>query len=192
MPVRPHARRRTKRLPIHWPPLHLLLQRLPSVCAFSRSDGRARLRRRNGHIPHAARAMRLTTGTDALRCLCLSDKVLRWYAECCRTPIANTPAGPGFPVIGMVHSFMGHEAAGCSRDEALGPPLCRIYERSAIGPLPPNAPGPPSTRLFARRASKLFHWWVRGHGRPTPFFDDQTKAPRAVPRVLTRSVRAAP
>ena len=26
-------------------------------------------------------------------------------------------------------------------NELLGPPLCRIYERSAAGPLPPNAPG---------------------------------------------------
>jgi hypothetical protein len=30
-----------------------------------------------------------------------------------------------------------------------------------------------------------------GLGRPTPFFDEQTKAPRAVSRVLTRSERAA-
>jgi hypothetical protein len=29
----------------------------------------------------------------------------------------------------------------------LGPPLCRIYERSAVGPIPPNAPGPPSLPL---------------------------------------------
>jgi hypothetical protein len=37
----------------------------------------------------------------------------------------------------------------------------------------------------------MLGWWVRGLGRPTPFFDDWTKAPRAVPRVLTRSERAA-
>jgi hypothetical protein len=73
----------------------------------------------------------LTTGTDALRCLSLSSKVLRWYSDCCRTPIANTPARPGFPVIGMIHSFMDHEADGRSRDVVLGPPLCRIYESSA-------------------------------------------------------------
>jgi len=38
--------------------------------------------------------MQLTTGADGLRCLRLSDKVLRWYADCCRTPIANTAADP--------------------------------------------------------------------------------------------------
>jgi Family of unknown function (DUF6151) len=128
----------------------------------------------------------LTAGTDALRCLRLSNKVLRWYTDCCRTPIANTAARPHFPVIGVVHSFMDHEADGRSRDEVLGRPLCHIYESSAVGPLPSNAPGPPSLGIFARRASRMLGWWVRGLGRPTPFFDGRTKAPRAVPRVLTR------
>jgi Family of unknown function (DUF6151) len=76
------------------------------------------------------------------------------------------------------------------RVKLLGPPLCRIYERSAVGPLPPNAPAPPSLGVFVRRASKIFAWWVLGLGRPSPLFDDRTNAPRAVPRVLTRNERA--
>jgi hypothetical protein len=86
---------------------------------------------------------------------------------------------------------MDHAADGRAGDEALGPPLCRIFERSAVGPLPPNAPGPASVGLFARRASKLLGWWLRGLSRPTPFFDDRTKAPRAAPRELTPSERSA-
>jgi Family of unknown function (DUF6151) len=135
--------------------------------------------------------VKLTAGTDIMRCLRLTNKVLRWYADCCRTPIANTAVGPRFPVIAVIHSFMDHEADSRSRDEALGLPLCRIYERSAIGPLPPNAPGPPSLGILALRASRILGWWVHGLAQPTPFFDDRSKAPRAVPRVLTRSARAA-
>jgi hypothetical protein len=135
--------------------------------------------------------LKLTAGADAMRCLRLSDKVLRWYADCCWTPIANTAADPRFPLAAVIHSFMDHAADGRTRDEVLGPPLCRIYERSAIGPLPPNAPPAPSLKVFARRMSKVLGWWVRGLARPTPFFDDRTKAPRAVPRELTRSERAA-
>lgn len=134
--------------------------------------------------------VKLTAGTDAMRCLRFSNKVLRWYTDCCRTPIANTAAGPHFPIIGVVHSFMDHEADGRPRDEALGPPRC-LYERSAAGPLPPNAPGPPSLGAYARQASKILGWWMCGLNRPTPFFDDRAKAPGAVPRVLTRSERAA-
>lgn len=135
--------------------------------------------------------VKLMAGTDAMRCLGLSNKVLRWYSDCCRTPIANTAAGPRFPVVGLIHSFMDPAADGRSLNEALGPPRCRIYERSAVGPLPPNAPAPPSLGVLVRRASMLLAWWVRGLGRPSPFFETRTKAPRAVPRVLTPSERAA-
>ena len=115
-----------------------------------------------------------------------SDK----YADCCRTPIGNTAASPRFPVIAVIHSFMVDGADGRSRDEVPGPSLCRIYERSAVGPLPPNAPAPPSLGVFASRALKIFGWWMRGLARPTPLFDDRTNAPRSVPRVLAKWARS--
>ncbi len=135
--------------------------------------------------------VKLTAGTDAVRCLRLSDRgVYRWYTDCCLTPIGNT-AGPRVPLIGVIHCFMDHQADGHSRDVVLGPPLCRIYERSAVGPLPPTAPPPLSFGVFVRRASKMLGWWMRGLARPTPFFDDSTNAPCSVPRVLKLSERAA-
>ncbi len=133
----------------------------------------------------------LTAGTEALRCLRLSDQgVFRWYADCCRTPIANS-AGPSFPVIGVIHSFLDHETGGRSRDEVLGPPIGRLYENSAAGPLPPAAPPPLSFGISVRRALRALRWWLRGLNRPSPFFDDRTKAPRSPPHVLTPSERAA-
>jgi hypothetical protein len=80
---------------------------------------------------------------------------------------------------------MDHEANGHSRDEVLGLPLCRIFERSAVGSLPPNAAPPPTLAAFALRGSRLLGWWLRGLGRPTPFFDDFTKAPLSAPQLLT-------
>jgi hypothetical protein len=91
----------------------------------------------------------------------------------------------------MILSFADQGADGRSRDEALGAPLCRIFERSAVGPLPPDAPPPPSLRVFARRGLKMLGWWLQGLARPSPFYDDRTKAPRSVPRVLAPSERAA-
>jgi hypothetical protein len=129
--------------------------------------------------------VKLTAGSDAVRCLQFSSKVLRWFADCCRTPIANTAADPRFPVIAVIHCFMDHQADGRAREEVLGAPLCRIYERSALGPLAPSAPAPPPFVTFARRASMIFRWWVRGLARPNPFFDDRTQAPCSVPRRLT-------
>ncbi len=135
--------------------------------------------------------MKLTAGTDAVRCLSFSRKVFRWYTDCCRTPIANTAASPRFPVVALIHSFMDPEFDGHSGDDILGPPLCRIYEGSAIGPLPSTVPASPSFGVFARRASKILGWWLQGLARPNPFFDDRTSAPRSVPVVLTRAERAA-
>jgi len=127
----------------------------------------------------------VTAGLDALRCVRFSGKALRWYADCCRTPIANTAADPRFPVLALIHSIMDWTADERSRDALLGPKLCRIYEHSAIGPLPSNAAPPPSLRVFAYRATKVVAWWMRGLAQPNPFFDDRTKAPRSVPHVLS-------
>ena len=140
------------------------------------------------HMP--AGRVKLTAGTDAVRCLQFSSRVFRWYTACCQTPIGNT-AGPRFPVVGLIHSFMNHPADGRTRDEVLGAPLCRIFEGSAVGPLPPDAPPPRSFGLIARRLPTLFGWWLRGLGRPHPFFDDLTNAPLSVPRAFTASERAA-
>lgn len=138
--------------------------------------------------------VKLSAGTDALRCLCFSSKVLRWYADCCRTSIANTAASPGFPVIGVIHSFLDQDFLndlpdGRSRHAVLGPPLCRVYERSATDLLPPTAPPPPSFKLFARRGWKMLAWWLRGLARLNPFFDDRTDAPLSAPRMLAESER---
>ena len=137
-----------------------------------------------------------SAGADAVRCISFSGRVLRWYAECCRTPIANTAAGRRFPIVALIHSFMDQAfledlAGGRSRDAVLGRPVCRIYERSALGPLPPTAPPAPSLSIFAQRAAKFLGWWLRGLGRPNPFFDDASDAPLSVPRVLTPSERGA-
>ncbi|HEX3502517.1 MAG TPA: DUF6151 family protein [Xanthobacteraceae bacterium] len=138
----------------------------------------------------------LTAGADAVRCLCFSKRVLRWYTDCCRTPIGNTASSSRFPVVGLIHSFMDRPfmsdgADGPSRDEMLGPPRCRLYGRSAIGALPPTAPPPLSMRLYAGHAAKLLGWWARGLTRPNPFFDERSNVPLAAPLVLAQSERAA-
>jgi hypothetical protein len=137
--------------------------------------------------PHRAT---LTAGTDRVRCVRLGPRNLhRWYAECCRTPIGNTGSAR-FPLIGVIHSFMDHQADGRPRDVALGPPRCRLFGRSAVGPLPPGAPAAPSVGLIVGRLAALLGWWARGYARPHPLFDGVTRAPIAVPRVLTPDERA--
>jgi Family of unknown function (DUF6151) len=140
------------------------------------------------HMPMGR--VKLVAGTESVRCLQFSGRVFRWYAECCGTPMANT-AGPRFPVGGLIHAFMDHEVDGRSRDEVLGAPLCRLFERSATGLLPPDAPPPRSFGLIASRLPTLVGWWLRGLGQPNPFFDAHTSAPLSLPRVFMPSERLA-
>lgn len=135
--------------------------------------------------------VKLTAGMHAIRSLSFSGNVLRWYTDCCRTPLGNTAASAGFPVIAIIPSFMSVSVGERSRDEVLGLPLCRIHEKSATGPLPPDAPPAGSVGIFAYRTSKLLGWWMRGLGRPNPFFDGKTGAPLSTPHRLTPSERAA-
>jgi hypothetical protein len=100
----------------------------------------------------------------------------RWGQRRC----AATQAGPKGHGARSRRSFPGRSAR-----PATLPHLRTLRCRS----LPPNAPAPPPLGVFARRASKIFGWWLLGLGRPS-LFDDRTNAPRAVPRVLTRSQRA--
>ncbi len=51
-----------------------------------------------------------TAGFEALSCLRLSGKALRWYADCCRTPIANTAADPRFPSRSFIRSWFARRA----------------------------------------------------------------------------------
>lgn len=129
----------------------------------------------------------IDTGAEELRCLSFSANVLRWYSNCCRTPIANGAASMRFPMMGLICSCVDREAVGLSLDAALGPPLCRIFERSATAAFPRNTPPPPSLRLFARRTIKLTGWWAQGLATPNPFFDVATKRPRSTPQRVART-----
>jgi hypothetical protein len=47
-------------------------------------------------------------GREALACLSLSERgLLRWYASCCDTPIANTARDPKLSYLGLVHTCLG-------------------------------------------------------------------------------------
>jgi hypothetical protein len=107
---------------------------------------------------------------------------LRWYASCCRTPIANTPPSPQIPFAGLIHSALDFAAIGRSRDEVLGPVRTRIYARFATGDrrrLDAHEGAP--LRLFARVLPIALAARLRGDD--SPFFDAATREPIAAPVV---------
>ena len=54
--------------------------------------------------------LKITHGKDQLRCLKLTPKgPTRWYADCCKTPVANSFSA-GLPMVGLIAPFIAPEA----------------------------------------------------------------------------------
>jgi hypothetical protein len=129
----------------------------------------------------------ITKGADRLRLMRLSQRgLMRWFAGCCRSPVANTAAVASLPFVGLARSFMA--AADPALDDVLGPVLARVHTRFATKPLPHESPKVP-LGLIARSVRLLGGAWLRGQQRPSPFFEASTGAPVILPQVLTPAER---
>jgi hypothetical protein len=139
----------------------------------------------------APASVRITAGADALSCVRLSDKgMYRWYCGECKTPVGNSNS-PRAPFVGLIHTFMDHESDGRSRDDVMGKPVGYVRTRSAIGAPPVQRGGSSLLRVVGRSVRLLGKWWLTGAGSPSPFFNDQTHAPRSKPRILRSEERRA-
>ncbi len=88
-------------------------------------------------VPVAPANVEITHGIENLKCLRLTEKgMLRWYAGCCGTPIANTAPISKIPFAGLIHSIMDFGDGGESRDGILGPIGMYVQGKSGIGTLP--------------------------------------------------------
>jgi len=129
-----------------------------------------------------------THGQEQLRCVRLTAQgLLRWYADCCKTPIAHTPPSHRIAFVGIPHlALHGRDAE--ARDRDLGPLRCRVQARFAIvkPPAPTHLNEPASVR--ARDYASILWATLRGQNRPTPFFDADG-APTIAPTVLTSEER---
>jgi hypothetical protein len=155
--------------------------------AFARFLGGAGVLDANGGtdiFQTSAGRLEIDRGNERLACIRLTPRgPLRWYAGCCNTPVANTPATAQVPFAGVIHSFLDTAAAGKTRDELLGPVRARIYARFATGDrdrLDADAGLP--LRLLARVAPILIAARLRGDHRRSPFFDPATGQPIAPPQ----------
>lgn len=131
--------------------------------------------------------VRITCGFDRLACLSLSPNgLLRWYASCCTTPIANTPRNPKVPYVGLMHTCLAGDDG--SRAKSFGPVNVRVNTGSARHPVR----GTPM-RTFgavARLAASAAYARLSGSWRRNPFFLKGTATPVRDVRVLSRDDRA--
>jgi len=128
----------------------------------------------------------LTQGVEQLACMRLTPKgLMRWYAKCCNTPVANTLPWARAPFAGIPQPFMDHAADGQTRDQAVGPIVARVHGRYAIGPTTADIHPRAKMSSLGRMFGNLFRGWVGGKHRPSPFFDPGTGTPVVIPTVLS-------
>jgi len=132
--------------------------------------------------------VRITSGIDRLACLSLSPKgLLRWYARCCDTPLANTPRDPKVAYAGMLANCVEGDADTLAT--AFGPSRIALNVKSARGQVTSTP-----LRTFAgvmRIMRGVLLARLRGRHRDNPFFIGDPPRPVAEPRVLTLAERTA-
>ena len=134
-----------------------------------------------------ARNLTFTQGADSLACMSLSPKgLLRWYARCCRTPIANTVRDMKLSYVGIVHACL-HEPGQTLEAAGFGPLRMVVNTKSAKG-TPPSLRWGTFTSLL-NLMPRVIVARFNGDHRRTPFFDAATGAPRAAVTVIGASER---
>jgi hypothetical protein len=131
-----------------------------------------------------------TRGKEHLACLSLSEQgLLRWYASCCNTPIANTARDPKFSFVALVHTGLG--ASGGALEAKLGTSRVPVNPKHARGAVSYSAAG----ALFAtaRIVASVLRARVNGSWKHSPFFRPGSAEPVVAPRLLDAAewVRAA-
>jgi hypothetical protein len=130
--------------------------------------------------------VQFTDGQQALACLSLSPRgILRWYAECCRTPIGNTPRNPNVAYVGLIHSCL--EAHSPSLKSSFGPLRMAVNTKSAIGKVESTPVGTVIGVLTLMRA--LLGARLSGSYRENPFFVAGSATPIRQPYVLSEAER---
>lgn len=113
--------------------------------------------------------LNITQGIEQLRSMRLSEKgLLRWYTDCCKTPVGNT-ISYGVPFVGLIHNFMSDPD---HRNEHLGPVKFYVQGQHAIGSLDNKTVHRKfPVRCIIKIASMMLKGKLTSKQTPSPFFD---------------------
>ena len=132
-------------------------------------------------VPVRPAHLDITQGAEKLACLRLSPKgTWRWYASCCRTPIANTMASLTMPYAGVFRLAI--------QDDDVGPVQARVQARYGVGEPPAGAEQTVSLLTILKVLRFMLPGVILRQHRPSPFFDAAGK-PLVEPHVLSLEER---
>ena len=122
----------------------------------------------------------ITDGHGHVACLKMSPKGLhRWYAACCKTPLANTVATSKIPLAGMWrHNF--------ASQKDFGPVVTFGFTKMALGGGPRRDKG--LYRMLGGLIKRSLAGYLAGDARQNPFFAADG-SPVVAPVVLDKDAR---
>ena len=127
-----------------------------------------------------------TKGAESLACHSLSEQgLLRWYANCCNTPIGNTARDPKLSFVALVHNCLGESVA--TLDTEFGATRVHTNTKHAKGKVASSA----MSVLFSttRIIASVLRARANGTWKHSPFFQPGSFKPVATPRVLSAEER---
>lgn len=125
-------------------------------------------------------------GLDSLACVSLTAKgLLRWYAQCCATPVGNTPRDAKAHYVGLVHTVLTRTML----DDSFGASKTHINAESALRPV--SATPLLMAASMIEIAKITVPARLSGEYHDNPFFDAKSGAPVRPVRVLTSTELAA-
>lgn len=131
-------------------------------------------------IPAFHWRVQFTAGADRLRSVRLSDDgILRWYTECCKTPVGNAMSDK-MPYLGLIASFVNVP----DREQAFGPVVERVMGSHGIPPLPPGTREKTSLRFLFYVLRFILKGKLTRRGRGSVFFKRDGR-PAVPPTVLS-------
>ncbi len=136
-------------------------------------------------LPVVPAEIKITAGFNKLKCVRLGPKgMIRWYAGCCKSAIANTPASAKMPYAGVFTSAIVQ-----SEGHRLGPVYGRVLGKFGLAPLPPNTAQTMKPKVGIWVAGFMMKAFLGRKNSPSPFFDAQTGQPTVEPYILNKEER---
>ena len=130
----------------------------------------------------------ITEGMDHVTCMRVTpDGPLRWYADCCKTPLGNTFPKGGVPFLGVLPICTGHKGSSEAVEKMVGPVRGHVNSPQPL----PFGGRVKNFLMLVRFASKLAWWRLTGGRSYKPFFDADTMKPIRQPLTISDEERAA-
>ena len=125
-------------------------------------------------------------GKENLACVHLTEKpTLRWYTDCCKTPIGNTLATSKLPFIGLISVCMEAKENEQGLDGLVGPVRGQVNSEGARGDISESDIRKSSTAsLYLRFFKLIIGTKLRGEHKNNPLFDAETGRPIVKPQRL--------